>query len=80
MHSTSQAEEIIFNFKLSDFLLITVEIFSLFHYKFESNHLPKLGDSSSSTPPYPAATAQSMIQQSVAEMSVFFPATNRFRN
>lgn len=36
----------------------TVEMLSLFHYKFGSNHLPKIGDFSSPTPPYLTATAQ----------------------
>jgi len=57
----------------------TVET-SLFHYKFKWNHLPEVGSSSSLTLLYPAATAESLMQHCVTKTSVFFPATNRFRN
>lgn len=79
MYSTNQAENKII-FLNSMIFADTVEM-SHFHNKFESNHLPKIGEFSSPTPPYPAATAQSLIQHSVtAKTIVFFPATNRFRD
>lgn len=68
---------LIFKF-LSVIFVGTVEMLSLFQYK--SNNLPIMGGSSSPTPFYATATAQSLIQSSVRKIFIFFPSMNRFRN
>lgn len=68
MYSTSQAEKINLYFLKS--VIFFAEMLSLSHYKYESNHLPKIGDISSLTPPYPNDTAQSLIQHSLLYFSL----------